>query len=125
MTPRPARRLLAACIVVGLSALGALAVPTAAAAAPAGMVLACDSGLQLTRSNGASWWGVGDDGRPDGSVYVTRHLLVADLQGEPRYEKSYGAGRPGEVVVCVAQHGPFPQEGYPGSVWTVTLARTA
>ena len=24
---------------------------------------------------------------------------------------------------CVAQHGPFPDEGYAGSIWTVALVR--
>ena len=111
---------------VGLAAglLAALSAP-AAAAPSGGMVLVCDDGRSLTRANGTSWWGLTPDGTPDGSVYVTRHLQITDLQTEQlQYEKSYGTDRPKSTDICVAQHGPFPDEGYPGSIWTVTLRRT-
>ena len=119
------RRALAAAAALALGSLGAVAVPAAAVAAPAdGMVLECDSGLTITRANGASWWGLDEDGTPDGTVYTTTRLRITDLDGELQYAKDHGAGRPVETVVCVAQHGPFP-DGYPGSIWTVTLAPAA
>jgi hypothetical protein len=60
-----------------------------------------------------------------GSSTSTRALKIESLGGDALLEKSYGAGRPGPSDVCVAQHGPFPGEDYPGSRWTVTLQRTA
>jgi len=97
----------------------------AAAAPPEGMVLQCADGRSLTRSNGAAWWGLAADGSPDGTVYVMTHLLVADLQGRPVYEQSYGLRPSRTSSACVAQHGPFSEQDYPGSVWTVTVVRTA
>ncbi len=112
-------RVLAAVGALVLGSLGAVAVPGAAVAAPAGMVLRCDGGLTISRSNGASWWDV-----DSGATYTTTHLRITSLDGELQYEKSYGSGRPRDTEVCVAQHGPFP-DGYPGSIWTVHLVRAA
>jgi hypothetical protein len=115
----------AAAAAAVLGVLGAFAVPTAAGAAPAdGMVLHCDEGLVLTRSNGSSWWGLGADGAPDGTRYVTTHLRVAGLDGATWFEHSYGVKRGLAAATCTAQHGPDPDEGFPGVVWTVQLART-
>lgn len=120
------RRLVAAGAVVVLGTLGAVAVPTAAVAAPgAGMVLHCQEGLVLTRSNGSSWWGLDAAGDRDGTRYVTTHLRVAGLDGSTWYEHSYGVKRGLEAATCTSQHGPYPEEGFPGVVWTVQLARTA
>jgi hypothetical protein len=118
------KRRLAAAAGIACTAVVATAAP--ASAAPSnGMVLECEDGRSLTRSNGTSWWGLDADASPDGTVYVTRALKIESLGGDVLFEKSYGAGRPGPSDVCVAQHGPFPGEDYPGSRWTVTLQRTA
>lgn len=116
-------RVIAAGGALALGALGAVALPTAALAVPeGGMVLRCADGPTLTRTNGMSWWGLGSDGTPDGSVYVTTGLRITSLDGELQYAKDVGDDRPGETVRCVAQHGPF-DDGYPGSIWDVTLVR--
>jgi hypothetical protein len=120
------RRLVAAGAAVALGTLGALAVPSPALAAPgAGMVLRCVEGLVLTRANGSSWWGLAADGSPDGTRYVTTHLLVAGLDGSTWFEHSYGVKRGLASATCTSRHGPYPEEDFPGVVWTVQLARTA
>lgn len=109
---------------LAVSFIAATAAP-AAAAPMSGMVLQCSDGRTLTRSNGASWWGLAADGSPNGTVYVTTHLRVTDLDNNLIFEKLYGADRAPTTDVCVAQHGPFPEEDFPGTHWTVVLTRTA
>ena len=124
MNGRPVTRLLAAAGALALGGLGAVALPTAALAVPVGgMVLECADGPTLTRTNGLSWWGLGSDGTPDGSVYVTTRLRITSLEGELQYAMDVGDDRPQLTSSCVAQHGPF-DDGYPGSIWDVTLVRT-
>jgi len=96
---------------------------TPAAAVPTGMVLDCADGRHLTRSNGASFWGLTGSGVPDGSVYVGTHLRIVGLDGQLQHETRHRPQRPQASDTCVAQHGPFPDEGYEGSIWTVTLVR--
>ena len=118
------RRLGATATVVAVAGVLVAGLPSAASAVPpGGMVLACEDGRRLLRSNGVSWWGLAADGTPDGTVWTTTALLVADLQGAVQHAASYGERRPQQADVCVAQHGPFPEQGDPGSVWTVTLVR--
>ena len=93
----------AAALVLGL------ACPAAADAER--MVLACQDGRTIERSNGSSWWGVDHE-----AVYTTEHLLITGSDGEVHHEKSYGRKGNGARSTCVAEH--F------GSTWTVDLVRT-
>jgi hypothetical protein len=105
------------------AAAGALALTlvgtSAALAAPPtdrSMHLDCEgSDLVIMRSNGSNWWGLGADGEPDGTVYVTTELDVTS-GGETVYSQSYGKKTGlGTPTTCTADH--F------GSIWTVELVQ--
>ena len=105
---------LTAPLVVGPAAPSALAQER--------MTLECGGSIgTIERTNGASWWGIGDD-----AVYTTKHLLIDDAHG--RYEKSYGHVA-GDVQVCVADHDvTYVDENGDRQVyestWTVQLVRS-
>ncbi len=109
---RPARRGAAGFLTVASAGLllGVAAPP--AAAGSDRMMLACQDGRVIERSNGSNWWGV------DSEVgYVTERLLIISQEGELVYEKDYGRKAPdAERSRCVAEH--F------GSTWNVELVRT-
>ena len=98
---------------VAVAATALVVFPALPAAADAErMQLHCDDGRTIERTNGASWWGVGDD-----AGYTTEHLLV--MQGdEVVHEKDFGTrGGGAERSTCVADH--F------GYSWAVELVRTS
>jgi hypothetical protein len=104
--------------VAGALALTLVGTSAALAAPPTdrSMHLDCEgSDLVIMRSNGSSWWGLGADGAPDGTVYVTTDLDVT-FQGEPIYSRSYGNKTGlGTPTTCTADHFGF--------IWTVELVQ--
>lgn len=100
MTTRTFTVLLAA-LFLALAATGsALAAPPT----DRSMHLACEgSDLVIMRSNGTSWWGIGADGQPDGSVYVTTSFDIT-FDGEPVHSQTYGNKTGlGPSTTCTAQ----------------------
>lgn len=106
-------------LALALALLLALAITGTALAAPPterSMQLACeDSELVIMRSNGSSWWGIGADGQPDGTVYITRTLDITS-DGETVYSKSYGNKTAlGPSTTCTADHLGF--------LWVIELVQ--
>lgn len=104
-------------IAVAVTALAsAAALPAApASAAYDGMRLDCVQGFSLTRSNGAAWRGLTEDGSWNGATYTTISIVVTGTGGGVEYSHEYGQKAGVARVDCTAPHD--------GALWSLVLAK--
>lgn len=101
--------------------------PQATGAVPQdGLVIACEDGRYLTRSNGVSWWEIDSPitKQPTGSIYTSRRIRVT-YNGEIVYDKTYGAHTGQPATTCT---GPelldWTTDPIAGSLWEIDLSGT-
>ena len=113
-------------IIAGTAAAVAAAwiLPTAAGAVPQhGLVIACEDGRYLTRSDGISWWEI--DGpitkEPTGSVYTSRRIRVT-YNGEIVHDKTYGNHTGQPATTCTGPELDGTIDGTSGYHWVIDLS---